>query len=211
MRLTAILASLVIGPFGMTASAQLPVAHKAAAEEAAATESGKTFIVQAFESARVNSPFANVVAAPTSYVSDLHLASRMADYASRFLGTRYILGATGPSAFDCSGFTSYIYRNFGIEIKRTSREQFTQGRNVNLADLQPGDLLFFSSRSSGRGRVGHVAMVASVDKENGTCRFIHASTKKGVTYQTFPDNAYYSTHFIGARRVLGTHADTRDI
>ena len=122
-----------------------------------------------------------------------------------------IYGATGPSAFDCSGFTSYIYRNFGIEIKRTSREQFTQGRNVNLADLQPGDLLFFSSRSSGRGRVGHVAMVASVDKENGTCRFIHASTKKGVTYQTFPDNAYYSTHFIGARRVLGTHADTRDI
>ncbi len=211
MRISAILASLIIGTFGMTASAQLPAAHNAAVEEAADQASQKSFIVQAFESARANSPFANVVAAPTSHVSDLHLASRMADYASRFIGTRYILGATGPSAFDCSGFTSYIYRKFGIEIKRTSREQFTQGKNVNIGDLQPGDLLFFSSRSSGRGRVGHVAMVASVDRENGTCRFIHASSRKGVTYQTFPDNAYYSTHFIGAKRVLGTTADTREI
>lgn len=89
-----------------------------------------------------------------------------------------------------------------MNLERTSRSQYTQGKRVEIDELQPGDLLFFSSRSSGRRNVGHVAMVVSVDKNNGTCEFIHASTRKGVTYQSFPDNAYYSRHFLGARRML---------
>ena len=131
---------------------------------------------------------------------------RLISYASRFIGTRYRLGATGPKAFDCSGFTGYVYRNFGINLSRTSREQFQQGQRVDIANLRPGDLLFFSSRSSGR-QVGHVAMVVSVDPVNQTCKFIHASTKKGVVYQTFPDAGYYENRFMGARRILGTELD----
>lgn len=163
------------------------------------------FVEQAYENARINSPFAtfNAEQAATPLFKGSPLAGKMIDYASRFLGTRYRLGASGPSAFDCSGFTSYIFRNFGIELKRSSRMQYEQGIKVSINDLQPGDLLFFSSTGSGRGRVGHVAIVASVDQENGTCKFIHASVKKGVTYQNFPDGAYYSKHFIGARRVIG--------
>lgn len=98
----------------------------------------------------------------------------------------------------------WIYRRFGMTLERTSRSQYTQGRDVSLDQLMPGDLLFFSSRSSGKGNVGHVAMVVSVDRAEGTCEFIHASTRRGVTYQSFPDNGYYSRHFIGARRMLGT-------
>lgn len=167
-------------------------------------EISETFVEQAYENARLNSPFASFNAEPAAspLFSTSPLATKMVDYASRFLGTRYRLGASGPKAFDCSGFTSYVFKNFGIELKRSSRMQYMQGTKVNIKDLQPGDLLFFSSRGSGRGNVGHVAIVASVDPDTNTCRFIHASVKHGVTYQTFPDGGYYSRNFIGAKRVI---------
>lgn len=166
-----------------------------------------TFMDQSLEEARAHSPFANIAETVTIPSAEPQMAGSMVDYASKFLGTRYRLGASGPKAFDCSGFTSYVYKNFGITLDRTSRQQYKQGDRVSVDDLQPGDLLFFSSRRSGRGQVGHVAMVVSVDKESNSCEFIHASVKNGVTYQKFPDNGYYSKNFMGARRILGTHLD----
>ncbi len=190
-----------------TANAQcLPEAHSQSADtylnDAIGTSS---FLDQAFANSRAATPFAQVIVNDDlGQPFNNALANRMVDYAAKFLGTRYVWGATGPSSFDCSGFTSYVYRNFGITINRTSSMQYTQGKAVRqVRDMQPGDLMFFSSRRSGPGRVGHVAMVVSVDRENGTCTFIHASTKKGVTYQKFPDNGYYSNHYIGAKRILG--------
>lgn len=169
----------------------------------------QNFIERAYDSARMHSPFANV--APEAISSaNVDLGDKMVDYAARFLGTRYILGANGPHAFDCSGFTSYVYRNFGITLNRTSRMQYTQGEKVSISQLEPGDLLFFSCRSSGRGNVGHVAMVASVDHDNNTCVFIHASVKKGVTYQKFPDGGYFDRNYIGARRIIGTNANQKE-
>ena len=184
----------------------LPVKHQVTAvtNQQVDEEEQMTFLEKAMDSARDFSPFTlKPLIDPSQFVGNV-LAGKMVDYASKFLGTRYRLGATGPHAFDCSGFTGWIYRKFGMNLERTSRSQYTQGKRVDVDELQPGDLLFFSSRSSGRRNVGHVAMVVSVDKANGTCEFIHASTRKGVTYQSFPDNAYYSRHFLGARRMLGT-------
>lgn len=64
-------------------------------------------------------------------------------YAYQFLGTPYIFGATGPDAFDCSGFTSYVYRHAaGMEITRTTYSQMGVGTAVSQGDLQPGDLVF---------------------------------------------------------------------
>lgn len=128
-------------------------------------------------------------------------ARRLSDYASKYLGTRYVWGATGPKSFDCSGFIGHVFRNEGISLPRTSRMQYTRGTKVSKSDLRPGDLLFFSSRTSGKGRVGHVAMVTEVNPD-GSCVFIHASTKRGVVYQKFPDGGYYSRHFIGAKRLI---------
>ncbi|MCF0213010.1 MAG: C40 family peptidase [Muribaculaceae bacterium] len=175
----------------------------AKAHEQAFQESVRSFVEDAYENARLHSPFASFNAAEKAAVDASPLASKILNYANKFLGTRYRLGAAGPKAFDCSGFTSYVFRNAGgVELERSSRQQYTQGERVSVGSLRPGDLLFFSSASSGRGNVGHVAIVESVDPENNTCRFIHASTKRGVTYQTFPDNGYYSRHFIGAKRVI---------
>lgn len=184
----------------------LPVKHQvpAVVNQQVDEEEQMTFMEKAMDSARDFSPFSlKPLIDPSQFIGNA-LAGKMVDYAAKFLGARYRLGATGPHAFDCSGFTGWIYRKFGMNLERTSRSQYTQGKRVDIDELQPGDLLFFSSRSSGRRNVGHVAMVVSVDKANGTCEFIHASTRKGVTYQSFPDNAYYSRHFLGARRMLGT-------
>ena len=202
----------------LSASAQykLPAAHQQIADRQLKTprfENGSLF-AQSMKSVAMASPFADMytkakTAAPVDFTTS-PTASRMINYAARFLGTRYSLGAAGPKAFDCSGFTSYVFKNFGISLSRSSRDQFLQGEKVSANNLRPGDLLFFSSRSSGRGNVGHVAIVASVDHATGTCQFIHASTKKGVTYQKFPDNGYYSRNFIGARRILGTAFDRNE-
>jgi hypothetical protein len=130
------------------------------------------------------------------------IAENLTEFAATFLGRRYVWGATGPKNFDCSGFTSYVFRNQGIELPRTSRMQYTQGEKVDRSDLKAGDLMFFSSPRSGKGTVGHVGIVVSVDEETNAVTFIHASTKKGITYQKFPDGGYYSRNYIGAKRVI---------
>lgn len=184
----------------------LPTAHSNAADVYLSLPiAAESFADKAFASARANTPFAAVAAYDALASFDRVLAGHIVDYAAKFLGSRYVWGATGPSAFDCSGFTSYVYRNFGLTLHRTSSEQFTQGERVRqVRDFQPGDLMFFSSRRSGSNGIGHVGMVVSVDRENNSCTFIHASTNRGVVYQNFPDDGYYSSHFKGARRIIGT-------
>lgn len=129
-------------------------------------------------------------------------AERLADNAAKYLGTRYRYGSTGPKTFDCSGFIRYVFRQEGINLPRTSRMQYREGEKVSRDQLRPGDLLFFSSPRSGKGRVGHVAMVVDVNEKDNSLTFIHASSSKGVSYQKFPDGGYYSHNYIGAKRVL---------
>ena len=131
------------------------------------------------------------------------ITDNLKNFAAKFIGRRYVWGSTGPKTFDCSGFTSYIFRNAGVTLNRTSRMQYTQGEPVNTtSDLRPGDLMFFSSPRSGKGRVGHVAMVVEVDDNGKSLTFIHAASSKGVSYQRFPDGGYYSRNYIGAKRIL---------
>jgi cell wall-associated NlpC family hydrolase len=67
-------------------------------------------------------------------------------YASNFLGTPYLWGGTSPSTgFDCSGFTQYVYRHFGISVGRTTYDQINDGVQVSRDNLKPGDLVFFGS------------------------------------------------------------------
>ena len=197
----------ILSPLAGSAKS-LPKEHLTIAREETAistADPATSFIAMATEQSRLNSPFATMpeILKEDASIADAS-AAKVINYAARFLGTRYVLGAMGPSAFDCSGFVGYVFRNFGITLDRTSRQQYLQGDKVSLGNLRPGDLLFFSSRSSGRGNVGHVAMVTEVNPD-GSCKFIHASSGKGrVTYQTFPDNGYYERNLVGARRILGT-------
>lgn len=130
------------------------------------------------------------------------IKDNLVDYAKQYIGTRYRRGAKGPSAFDCSGFTSYVFRNFGYSLSPSSSMQGTQGERVSMDEVEVGDLMFFTGRRGGNS-VGHVGMVVDVNRETGVVKFIHASTSKGVVIDTYPDGGYYSRRFLHARRVLG--------
>lgn len=119
--------------------------------------------------------------------------------AASHLGKRYSSGSKGPNAFDCSGFSGYVYRQFGYSIGASSRDQYKYGKAVEKKDLRKGDLVFFTSRSSGKN-VGHVGIVWEVNKETGDFKFIHAATKGGIKISDFA--GYYVKRYIGAKRVI---------
>jgi peptidoglycan DL-endopeptidase LytE len=110
------------------------------------------------------------------------------------VGSRYVWGASRPGAFDCSGFTMYVMRQFGVSLPHSSRAQFGMGRAVSKSGLQPGDLLFF--RGPGGGGVGHVGIYI------GNNKMAHASTPSTGVIVSSLSERYYISHYIGARRVL---------
>ncbi|MGZ4581315.1 MAG: C40 family peptidase [Nocardioidaceae bacterium] len=85
------------------------------------------------------------------------LAEQVLAEAARLQGTPYRYGATGPDAFDCSGFTGYVFRHVGISLPRSSRDQRAALPRISAADARPGDLMFSHDSS---GRVFHVAIYA---------------------------------------------------
>lgn len=132
------------------------------------------------------------------------LADRIVDYAATFLGTPYRYGANGPKRFDCTAYTRYVYRHFGIdELSRSSRDQSHDGREVDISDpknLQKGDILLLGSRRNPKV-VGHVGIFIGLDESGTDPRFIHASNH-GVRYSSIYTESYYSNRLLGARRIL---------
>ncbi|GAE44099.1 NLP/P60 family protein [Mesobacillus boroniphilus JCM 21738] len=66
----------------------------------------------------------------------------MTEYATQFVGVPYKWGGTTPAGFDCSGYLTYVYKDYGVNLPRTSADQYYQGEKVATADLVPGDLVF---------------------------------------------------------------------
>ncbi|MDE5645076.1 MAG: C40 family peptidase [Muribaculaceae bacterium] len=118
--------------------------------------------------------------------------------ANKHIGKPYRHGMKGPNAFDCSGFTSYVYKQFGYSISPASRIQINDGERVDRKELRKGDLVFFTSRSSGKN-VGHVGIVVDADNETGKFSFIHASIK-GVRINEC--EGYYENRYVGACRII---------
>ncbi|MDF1488887.1 C40 family peptidase [Tessaracoccus caeni] len=101
------------------------------------------------------------------------------------VGKSYRHGATGPNAFDCSGLTTYAFKQVGIKLPRTSRAQLSAGKRVSKSNLKPGDLVFFYSP------VSHVAIYI------GDGEIVHAGNRRtgvNVTKMKYMP-------FAGARRV----------
>ena len=120
----------------------------------------------------------------------------VADYALQFLGYRYVYGGASPSGFDCSGFTSYVYKQFGYSLYRSASDQLQNGVVISRDELQPGDLVIFKKSGTGSKRASHVGLYI------GNNQFIHASTSKvGVIISRMSD-AYYTTGFVGDRRIV---------
>jgi cell wall-associated NlpC family hydrolase len=133
--------------------------------------------------------------------SKVPLSQQVITYARTYTGTPYRLGASGPSHFDCSHFTSHVFKKFGYTLTPFTQAQYKEAREVpSYADMQVGDLVFFGKRGSVRD-IGHVGIVVSLNRENGSFNFIHASTSKGVTEDN-SNQPYFMMRYVGARRVL---------
>ena len=136
---------------------------------------------------------ATASAGSTSAATDTR--QQIIEYAATLLGCKYVYGGTSPSGFDCSGYTQYVFANYGVSLSHSSKTQYSNAVSIKKAELQVGDLVFFSS-TAGSSTVGHVGIYTGDDQ------FIHAASPgKGVRYDSLSSD-YYSSHYIGSGRVL---------
>lgn len=127
----------------------------------------------------------------TSNVASSGNGSSVVATANQYIGSRYIYGGTAPSGFDCSGFTSYVYKKYGVSLSRTAAGQYSNGVSVSKGELQPGDLVMF-----GKSGINHVGIYI------GGGKMVHAANpSRGVTTDTI-NSGYYGTNYVGARRIL---------
>jgi cell wall-associated NlpC family hydrolase len=126
-------------------------------------------------------------------------AARVLATANRYVGTRYRYGGGSPDAgFDCSGFVQYVFGRNGVRLPRTSRLQASAGRPapLDIASLEPGDLLLFASRGT---QINHVAIYV------GGNRILHSTAGAGgVVYDDLstPRGKWYLARHVVSRRVL---------
>ena len=126
-------------------------------------------------------------------------AARVLATANRYVGVRYRYGGGSPAAgFDCSGFVQYVFARNGVQLPRTSRLQASAGRPapLDIASLEPGDLLLFASRGT---QINHVAIYV------GGNRILHSTAGAGgVVYDDLstPRGKWYLARHVVSRRVL---------
>lgn len=120
------------------------------------------------------------------------IGEQIVAFAEQFLGTPYVWAGSSPSGFDCSGFVSYVFKNYGYTVNRTAASMYTNGVAVDKSELQIGDAVFFASSSES---IGHVGIYI------GDGEFIHSSSGCGYVTISGLDESYYSRMYVGARRI----------
>ena len=120
-------------------------------------------------------------------------------FAKQFLGVPYVWAGASPKGFDCSGFTLYIAKHFGINLPHTATSQMLGGYGASIAKsaLEPGDFVFFCDPSRSHGKAAsHVGMYI------GNNQFIHASSGSHKVKIDSLSKAYYAKYYVGARRII---------
>lgn len=129
-------------------------------------------------------------------VTNTSKGEEVVNFAKQYLGCKYVYGASGPSTFDCSGFTMYVYKNFGYTLSHSATAQSSKGTYVEKENLQQGDLVFFSDYETLTG-IGHCGIYI------GDGNFIHASSGSGYCVKTSTLlSGSYKTRYVTARRLL---------
>lgn len=124
----------------------------------------------------------------------LKVQESMITFAEKLKGTPYVWGGVTTSGFDCSGFTSYVFKEFGKSIPRVSADQYAKANKIDAKNACIGDLVFFGTD----GKVSHVGIL--VNQPGEPKKMIHASSSKGVMFQSIDDSKYYTTRLIGFGR-----------
>lgn len=133
----------------------------------------------------------------TTSATIINKGAEIVAYAKKYLGYDYVYGGASPkTGFDCSGFTSYVYKHFGYNLSRSSVAQASEGTKISKRDLQPGDLVIYKNKSL--TKIGHVGIYIGANK------MIHASEPGvGVTITDIDSKAHnYPKRFVMGRRII---------
>lgn len=121
----------------------------------------------------------------------------------QYLGIPYKYAGTSPKGFDCSGLVYFVFKKFGVELPRTSRDMGKTGITIPMDSARPGDIILFKGTNARSKVIGHAGIVTWCDGKD--IQFIHSSSNKkrgGVILSCFSDSPYYEKRFVKVVRVL---------
>lgn len=134
--------------------------------------------------------------------SDSTSADSVLHFAQTLLGTPYRSASSNPSyGFDCSGFVTYVFKSFNLNVPRSSSEYYNAGERISLEDAKPGDVILFTGTKTHHPHsIGHMGIICS--NEDGEIKFIHSTSGKEscVTITDFNDT--YKRRFVQIVRLL---------
>ena len=156
-------------------------------------ETGVAYISADYVSLTVPAERANATVSYGSFASN-SAGERVVQIAEQFLGLPYIYGGSTPGGFDCSGFTSYVFKQLGYSLYRSSYQQINNGIPVSKSELKPGDLLLF--KRQGASRIHHVGIYV------GDGMMIHSPQTGDVIKYTSIVSGYYNNCYYAARRIV---------
>ena len=120
--------------------------------------------------------------------------AQVVDLATQYVGARYVFGGASPSGFDCTGFVTWVYGQFGVSLPHNEAGQLNSGPRVGPEDLQPGDVVVFANTY--RAGLSHTGIFV------GDGKFVHAANERtGVVISNLWDS-YWGPRFVGASRAL---------
>ncbi|GAB3196369.1 hypothetical protein GCM10027293_08620 [Pontibacter aydingkolensis] len=120
-------------------------------------------------------------------------------YAMTLLGSPYVYAGMSPDGFDCSGFVTYVFDEYGINLPHSSAMQANEGVQVEKHEASTGDLVIFTGTNPGKREPGHVGIVISAPGD--TIEFVHSSSNGGVKVSKV-QGTRYDLRFLEVRRVL---------
>lgn len=129
------------------------------------------------------------------------IADSVVAFAKTLIGTRYKYGsAVREQGFDCSGFITYVFNHFKIQVPRISRDFTNAGTPVGVGESKPGDLILFTGTDTTGWIVGHMGIITQ--NENGKIQFIHSASGKSIGVLISGMSKYFETRLVKVIRVF---------